>query len=297
MSGKLIIAPTVQDIVHQVVHKGDDIPGLIGEERLPRLREFTSYILGSVGNKHGHYQLFQRRFYIGIAKMLLAELPEIVQQAVFLHLRQEFVICKLAVCQHDPDHFFKGTGTGAANGREKPRDDVLFVEVFDFKVIEALRPLLVGKELDMLFNDGLVLFVNPQIHREQRGAVGKEALGVEQRVFQMVVPHIRLGEGGVDQVVCRSVLPFQKELGGKLIVRLQEVDFGIVQLHILHILHKLAVIVVPKDELSGIAGKLSIQPVYDLFDVHFCHAAYSFWPVTTHEPFRLVPSRRSFPLF
>src|SRR5699024_10485040 len=138
-----------------------------------------------------------------------------------------------------PDYFFKGTGTGAANGREKPRDDVLFVEVFDFKVIEALCPLLVGKELDVLFNNGLVLLVNPQINREQRCAVGKEALGVEQRVFQMVVPHIRLGEGGVDQVVCRSVLPFQKELGGKLIVRLQEVDFGIVQLHILHILHKL----------------------------------------------------------
>ena len=125
----------------------------------------------------------------------------------------------------------------------------------------------------MLFDDGLVFFVNPQIHREQRGAVGIEALGVEQRVFQMVVPHIRLGEGGVDEIVCGGVLPFQKEFGGKLIVRLQKVDLGIIQLHILHILHKLAVIVVPKDEFTGIAGKLGIQPVYDLFDVHFCHAA------------------------
>ena len=89
----------------------------------------------------------------------------------------------------------------------------------------------------------------------------------------MVVPHIRLGEGGIDEVVCGGVLPFQKEFGGELIVRLQEVDFGIIKLYILHILHKLAVIVVPKDEFTGIAGKLSIQPVYDLFDVHFCHAA------------------------
>ena len=88
----------------------------------------------------------------------------------------------------------------------------------------------------------------------------------------MVVPHIRFRKGGIDEVVCGGVLPFQKELGGKLIVRLQEVDFGIVQLYILHILYKLAVIVVPKDELTGIAGKLSIQPVYNLFDVHFCHA-------------------------
>ena len=125
-----------------------------------------------------------------------------VYKRQFLNLGQKLVICKLAVCQHDPDHFFKGTSTGAANGREKPRDDVLFVEVLYLKVIEALRPFFVGKELDVLFDDGLVFLVNAQIHREQRSAVGKEALGVEQRVFQMVVPHIRLGEGGVDEIVC-----------------------------------------------------------------------------------------------
>ena len=277
MSGKLIIAPTVQDVVHQVIHKGDDVSCFVGNKRLPRLRKPGLHILGRIGNEHRYHKLFQRRLDICIAEMLLAELPEIIQQTVFLYLGKELVVYKLAVCQHDPDYFFKGTGTGAANGREKPRDDVLFVEVFDFKVIEALCPLLVGKELDVLFNNGLVLLVNPQINREQRCAVGKEALGVEQRVFQMVVPHIRLGEGGVDQVVCRSVLPFQKELGGKLIVRLQEVDFGIVQLHILHILHKLAVVIVPENELSGIAGELGIEPVYDLFDVHYCHAVLLLW--------------------
>ena len=113
----------------------------------------------------------------------------------------------------------------------------------------------------------------------------------------MVVPHIRLWEGRVDEVVCCGVLPFQKKLGGKLVVSLQKVDLGIFKLHILHILHKFAVVIVPKDEFTGAAGKLRIQTVYDLFDVHFCHAAYAFWPATTHEPFRLVPSRRSLPLF
>jgi len=93
----------------------------------------------------------------------------------------------------------------------------------------------------------------------------------------MVVPHIRFRKGGIDEVVCGGVLPFQKELGGKLIVRLQKVDFGVFQLYILHILHKLAVVIVPKDEFTGIAGKLGIQPVYDLFDVHFCHAALLLW--------------------
>ena len=297
MSGKFVIPASVQDVVHQVVHKGNNIPGLIGDESLPRFRKFGLHILCRIGDEHSHDQLFQRRLDIRIAKMLLAEFPEIIQQPVFLYLGQEFIICKLAVCQHNPDHFFKGTGTGTANGRQKARDDVLFVEVFDFKVIETLRPLLVGKELDMLFDDGLVLLVNSQIDRKQRSTVGQKALGVKQRVLQMVVPHIRLWEGRIDEIVCCGVLPFQKQLGRKLVVRLQIVDLGIFQFHILHILHKLAVVIVPKDEFTGITGKLRIQTVYDLFDVHFCHAAYSFWPVTTHEPFLLVPSRRSFPLF
>ena len=78
----------------------------------------------------------------------------------------------------------------------------------------------------------------------------------------MVVPHIRLWEGRVDEVVCCGVLPFQKKLGGKLVVSLQKVDLGIFKLHILHILHKLAVVIVPKDEFTGVAGKLRIQTVW-----------------------------------
>ena len=77
----------------------------------------------------------------------------------------------------------------------------------------------------------------------------------------MVVPHIRLWEGRVDEVVCCGVLPFQKKLGGKLVVSLQKVDLGIFKLHILHILHKFAVVIVPKDEFTGVAGKLRIQTV------------------------------------
>ena len=90
----------------------------------------------------------------------------------------------------------------------------------------------------------------------------------------MVVSNIGLWERGIDQIVSRGVLPLQKELGGKLVVRLQEVDFGIVQRHILHILHELAVVIVPEDKLAGIPGELSVEPVNDLFDVHFCHSAF-----------------------
>ena len=149
MSGKFVIPASVQDVVHQVIHKGNDIPSLIGDKSLPRFRKFSAYILGGVGDEHGNDQLFQRRLDIRVTEVLLTELPEVFQQAVFFHLGQKLVICKLAVCQHDPDHFFKGTGAGAANGRQQPRDDVLFIEVLDFKVIEALCPFLVGKELDI----------------------------------------------------------------------------------------------------------------------------------------------------
>ena len=90
----------------------------------------------------------------------------------------------------------------------------------------------------------------------------------------MIVPYIRLGERGIDQIVGRGVLTFQKELGGKLIVRLQEIDLGVVKRHILHILHELSVVIVPEDKLAGIPGKLGVEPIYNLFDIHFCHSAF-----------------------
>ena len=80
----------------------------------------------------------------------------------------------------------------------------------------------------------------------------------------MIVPDIGLREGRINQIIGCGVSSLQKELGGKLIIRLQEVDFGIVQHHILHILHELAVVIVPENKLTGISGELLIEPVYDL---------------------------------
>ena len=126
----------------------------------------------------------------------------------------------------------------------------------------------------MLFYDGFVLLIDTQVHREQRGAVCKESLGVQHGVLQMVVPHIRLRKRSIDQVIGRGVLTLQKELSGKLIVRLQEVDLGVIQRHGLHIFHKLTVVIVPEDQFSRVSRKLSVEPIYNLFDVHFCHSAF-----------------------
>ena len=96
--------------------------------------------------------------------MLLAQLPEVAQKPVFLGLQQEFVVFQCAVGQHNPDDFLEGTSPGAADGRQKADDDVFLVEVLDLQIIEPLRPLLAGKELDVLLNDGLVLLIDPQVH-------------------------------------------------------------------------------------------------------------------------------------
>ena len=80
----------------------------------------------------------------------------------------------------------------------------------------------------------------------------------------MIVPDIGLREGCIDQIIGRGVLPLQKELSGKLVVRLQEIDLSVVQRHILHILHKLAVVIVPEDKLAGIPSELVIKSVNNL---------------------------------
>ena len=80
----------------------------------------------------------------------------------------------------------------------------------------------------------------------------------------MIIPNIGLREGCIDQIIGCGVSPLQKEFSGKLVARLQEVDFGIFQRHILHILHELAVVIVPENKITGIPGELFIEPVYDL---------------------------------
>ena len=71
MSGKLIVPAAIQDVVHQIVHEGDDVSGLVGGKCLPRLRQLGRHILCRIGDKHGHNQLFKRGLHIRIAKMLL----------------------------------------------------------------------------------------------------------------------------------------------------------------------------------------------------------------------------------
>ena len=83
----------------------------------------------------------------------------------------------------------------------------------------------------------------------------------------MVIPHIRLWERRIDQIVRGSVHPFQKIFCVELIVRLEVVDFRIFQLHTLHIFGKVCLVIVPKHQFASVAGKFRIQAVNDLFQV------------------------------
>ena len=175
------------------------------------------------------------------------------------------------LCQHHADHFFERAGPGTANAGQHANQNILLVEVLDLQIIKTLCAVLIGKELDMLLDDRLILLFDTQIHRKQRCTVRKEPLGVQQSILQVVIFHVRFRERSINQIIGRRIFPFQKSFRIKLIVRLQTIDRGILQSDVFHILFEFTFIVIPKDELPGISRKLSIQPVYDLFQVKLCH--------------------------
>ena len=164
MSRQLIIPVAIQNVVHQVIHEGDDVTGLVGGKYFPRLRKLGWHILGCISNEHGHNQFFQRGFHIRISEVLLAQLPEVAQKPILLNLNQKFVIFQRTVGHHDPDDFLKGASPGAADSRQETGDDIFLVEVLDLQIVETLRSLLAGKELYVFFDNWFVLFINSQVH-------------------------------------------------------------------------------------------------------------------------------------
>ena len=66
--------------------------------------------------------------------------------------------------QYDADHLFEGTCARPADTSQHTDQNILLIEVLDLQIVEALRPVLIGKELDMLLNDRLVFLLNAQIH-------------------------------------------------------------------------------------------------------------------------------------
>lgn len=145
--------------------------------------------------------------------------------------------------------------------------DIFLVEILDFQIVKTLAALFIGKELDMLFDERLILFRNAKIKQEQGSPIDKEALGIQQGILQMIVPHIRFRKRGIDQVICGPVHALQKILGVKLIVRPEAIDLRIRKLCRLHVLGKLCLVIVPENQFPALPGEFRIQTVYDLFQV------------------------------
>ena len=167
MIRKFIVLIPVEDAVHQAVEEGNDVACLVGDKGLPRCRQLRLHIAGGIGDEKGHQQPFQRGFYVRIAKMLLAQPPEGRQQIVLFKLLQVGIFRQAALSEHDPHHLLKGAGACFADGTEQSGEDVFLVEVLDLQIVEPLGAFFIGKELDVLFEDRLILFLNAKVYRQQ----------------------------------------------------------------------------------------------------------------------------------
>ena len=265
MKGKAIISVPVKDIIHHTVQERNDRSTFIRLKTLPCLGKFSVKISSGISNKHRHQQFFQSRFHIYITKILLAELPKIFQKIIFPHFFQKFIVCKIPVCQHHPDNFFKRAGPGSADGTEKTNQDIFLIKILYFKLIKSLSSIFMFEKLNMFFNHRLILLLYTQIQQQQRCTICKETPGVQQCVLQMVLAYIRFRKWSINQIISGGIHPFQKILCIKLIILFQIVDSGIFQLYILHIFCKFSIIVIPENQLPSISGKFHIETIYNLF--------------------------------
>ena len=142
------------------------------------MRYVTTKLPGSRCHKHCYHQFFQCRLRICIAKLLLAKLPERNQKIIFPHFLKEFVVFQRSFCDQNTKYLLKRAAAGPADGGQKADKDIFLIEVLNFQIIETLRSLFTGKELDMLLDDRLIFFFNTEIHAQQGRAVGKETLGI-----------------------------------------------------------------------------------------------------------------------
>ena len=99
--------------------------------------------------------------------MLLAQPPEGRQQVVLFKLLQVGILRQAALGEHGTHHLLKGAGACFADGAEQSGEDVFLVKVFDLQIVESLGALFIGKELDVLFEDRLILFLNAKVYRQQ----------------------------------------------------------------------------------------------------------------------------------
>ena len=105
----------------------------------------------------------------------------------------------------------------------------------------------------------LPALADAQVEHQQTGPIRKELLGITQHVRQMIFPHVRLGERGIDQVIGGGIFPLQKEFGAEGIIFLQVVHLCIGQLQVIHLICKLAIRVISEDQLTNTTGELYVQ--------------------------------------
>ena len=157
---QLIIFLTIQNIVHEVVKKCDNVSGFIGNKFLPAFWHFRIYIAVCIGHKHGNDQFLQVWCVHRKAKLLLTQLPEIALYIILCKFCQIFVVCQAILCNKYTYHFIKRIGSRPAYCTHNTCQNIFFIKILYLKVIETLQSVFVTKELDVLFNHRLVFLVN-----------------------------------------------------------------------------------------------------------------------------------------
>ena len=268
--GHCVIGIAVVDIVHHAVHKGQHTAGLGGGKRLPCVRD-DLHAVGKACHKQADFQLVHIRRGHGKAQLCLTVLPEHLIQLVLCQLVQLGVAVRGVGQQDFPQCVLKLRGAALADGAEQRCLHGIHRVRCQLVITEPLLAGLLADDLGVFLQDGLALGPNAQIGAQQRDRVGVELLGVQNRILQVVLLHGGLGERCIDQVIALRVLAFQQNLGSELVGRRQMPDFCILQRHSVHIIGKIAVVIVPEHQPAPLGRKLGVQLIHDLVVFQFRH--------------------------
>ena len=268
--GHRVKGVAIVHVIHHAVHKSQHAAGLGGGKRLPCVRD-DLYAVGKACHKQADFQLVHIRRGHCKAKLGFAVFPKHLIQLVLCQLVQLGVGVRGIGQQNFPQRVLKLRGAALADGAEQRRLHSIHRIRRQFVITEPLLAGLLTDDLGVFLQDSLALGPDAQIGAQQRDRVGVELLGVQDRILQVVLLHRGLGERRIDQVIALRVLALQQNLGSELIGRGQMPDFRILQRHSVHIIGKIAVVIVPEHQPAPPGRKLGVQLIHDLIVFQFRH--------------------------
>ena len=107
--------------------------------------------------------------------------------------------------QKDADDLLERTGTGATDRRHDADTNIFFAVCFDLQIVKPLDAVLICKIRLVFFQHLRAARRDAEIGSHLRNTVDIKLLGIQKRIFQVIVFDVWLGEGRVDEIVGRRV--------------------------------------------------------------------------------------------